>query len=146
MEPTASGGGARPEQQRLAFAGGPEQGERTERRQPNVSSPSKLHSEPLDGIVAPVANRQPAAGPTAFRWLQRVWLIIFVVFCVELGMLLLVLPWTPLWNDNSLLLNFPNLRALVQWNFVRGAVTGLGAVDIWLGIWEAVRQHGRTRI
>jgi len=145
MESTASGSGALPEQKRLAFGDEPKQGERTERQQPSVSSDSKLYPKPLDGVIAPVPSRKYAPGPAAPRWPQRVWLIIFVVFCVELGMLLVVLPWTPLWNDNYLLLNFPKLRALAQWGFVRGAITGLGVVDIWLGIGEAVRQHRRTK-
>ena len=145
MESTASGSGARREQKRLAFGGEPQQGERTERREPSVSSDSKLYPKPLSGVTAPVPSCRQLPEPAARRWPQRVWLIIFVVFCVELGMLLVVLPWSPLWNDNYLLLNFPKLRALVQWGFVRGAITGLGVVDIWLGIGEAVRQRERTK-
>lgn len=53
-------------------------------------------------------------------------------------MLLAVLPWTRLWTDNSILIGMPKLRAFLEINFVRGAVTGIGLLDIWLGIWEAV--------
>jgi hypothetical protein len=75
------------------------------------------------------------------RWAQRVWLVIFVVFCIELGMLLAVLPWTRVWTENSLMFAHPGLRAIMQQNFVRGLATGLGLVDIWIGIWEAVRYR-----
>ena len=71
-------------------------------------------------------------------WLHRLSLVIFVIFCIELGMLLAVLPWTPIWVNNGLISNSPTLKAILQGNFVRGLVTGCGLVDIWIGIWEAV--------
>jgi hypothetical protein len=72
-------------------------------------------------------------------WLQRLSLVVFVVFCIELGMLLAILPWTRVWTDNSLIIGYPQLRSVFQNNFARGVVTGLGLVDIWIGIWEAVQ-------
>lgn len=78
-------------------------------------------------------------------WLHRLSLVIFVVFCVEIGMLLAVLPWTRVWTDNSLLIGYPVLKHFLQQNFVRGAVTGIGILDVWLGIWEAVRYRENNR-
>ncbi len=105
---------------------------------PNLSAPA----EPFTALnaVAPeeAAPSDDAATPL---WVQRVSLIVYVVFCIELGMLLAVLPWTHVWNDNGLLVNSPGLRAFLHQNFVRGAVTGLGLVDVWLGIWEAVHYR-----
>jgi hypothetical protein len=68
-------------------------------------------------------------------------LVIRVVFYIELGMLLAVLPWTRLWTDNGLATSLPKLREILQMNFVRGIVTGVGLVDVWIGIWEAVRYR-----
>ena len=76
-------------------------------------------------------------------WLDRIGLVIKVVFYVELGMLLAILPWTRIWTDNSLILSYPHFRAILQENFVRGAVTGIGLVDIWIGIWEAVHYRDK---
>ena len=73
--------------------------------------------------------------------MHRLSMVIFVAFCVELGMLLVVLPWTRLWTDNSLLAAYPTWRILAQDNFMRGVVSGLGLVDVWLGIREALRYH-----
>lgn len=80
-------------------------------------------------------------------WLHRLSLVIFVIFCIELGMLLSVLPWTRVWTDNSLLAARPTWRALLQDNFVRGVITGLGLIDIWIGVWEAVhyRDPGKKK-
>ena len=56
-------------------------------------------------------------------------------------MLLAILPWTPVWNQNSFLVAYPGLRSVAQNNFVRGIATGLGLIDIWIGIWEAVHYR-----
>jgi hypothetical protein len=94
-----------------------------------------------------VASMESAQQPSAERvprhiiWLHRFSLVILVVFCIELGMLLAILPWTAVWNQNSFLAAHPALKAAVQSNFVRGLATGLGLVDIWIGIWEAVHYH-----
>jgi hypothetical protein len=74
-------------------------------------------------------------------WLQRIWLVVFVLFCLEIGILLIVLPWTRIWTDNSLLLGFPQIREFLMHDFVRGLISGLGLVDIWMGVAEAVRYR-----
>jgi len=90
-------------------------------------------------ISGPVLVMPPAQKPNRqHRWLQRVWLVVFVLFCLEVGILLTVLPWTRLWTDNALLTRFPTLKEILSYNFVRGLVTGLGLVDIWMGVVEAV--------
>ena len=79
------------------------------------------------------------------RWLQRLWLVVFVLFCLEVGIILTVLPWTKLWTDNSMLLSYPALRDFLMHNFVRGVVSGLGLVDIWMGVAEAVTYREGPR-
>lgn len=74
-------------------------------------------------------------------WIDRIGLVIKVVFYIELGMLLAILPWTRVWTDNSLILSYPTFRVFLQQNFVRGVVTGIGLVDIWIGVWEAVHYR-----
>ena len=74
-------------------------------------------------------------------WLQRIWLVVFVLFCLEVGIILTALPWTGIWTNNSLLLGYPRIREFLMQNFVRGLVSGLGLVDIWMGVAEAVRYR-----
>lgn len=85
----------------------------------------------------------PAAEPISRHvvWLHRLSLVVFVVFCIELGMLLAILPWTTVWSQNSFLGAYPAWKAAMQNNFVRGLATGLGLVDVWIGIWEAVHYR-----
>ena len=101
-------------------------------------------------------NQPPVAGPVLVmppaknskrprRWLQRLWLVVFVLFCLEVGIILTVLPWTRLWTENSLLTPFPAVKEFLGHNFVRGLVSGLGLVDIWMGVVEAVTYRETPR-
>jgi len=99
-------------------------------------------------VVVPIQNPATDDAPPSTQavprfviWSHRLSLVVLVVFCIELGMLLAILPWTTVWNQNSFLASYPGLRAFAQNNFVRGLATGLGLVDIWIGIWEAVHYR-----
>jgi hypothetical protein len=73
--------------------------------------------------------------------LHRTSVFLFVMISAVAGVLLVILPWTPEWTDNYLLLSFPWLRTLVSAGFFRGLCSGLGLLDIWIGFWEALHYH-----
>jgi hypothetical protein len=70
--------------------------------------------------------------------MHRVWLVVFVLFCLEVGIILMVGPWIPAWTNNSLSKVFPAVHDFLMNYFVRGAVSGLGLVDFWIGISRAI--------
>lgn len=74
-------------------------------------------------------------------WLHRISVFLFVLISAVAGVLLIILPWTPGWTDNYLLLSYPSLRTLVSSGFFRGICSGLGLLDIWIGFWEALHYH-----
>ena len=76
-------------------------------------------------------------------WLLRIRALLFVTLCATFGVLLIILPWTPKWTDNPVLISMPNLRPIVAHGFFRGLCTGLGVLDLWLGFWEAIYYHER---
>src|SRR5579884_4006620 len=89
-------------------------------------------AEPIQPVVVPIQKSVPEETPSTATpvprfviWSHRLSLVVLVVFCIELGMLLAILPWTTVWNQNSLLAAYPSLKAFVQNNFVRGIATGL---------------------
>ena len=49
-----------------------------------------------------------------------------------LGVVLVMVPWLGYWDHNFFLDRFPGLIPLLLHPSVRGAVTGLGALDIFL--------------
>ena len=74
-------------------------------------------------------------------WLLRIRALLFVTVCATFGVLLIILPWTPKWTDNPLLISMPDLRPILSNGFVRGLCSGLGVLDLWLGFWEAIYYH-----
>ena len=110
----------------------------------NVSELPGPESEPQ--ASGPVLVMPPASQPKhSRRWLQRLWLVVFVLFCLEVGIILIVLPWTRLWTDNALLASFPAIKEFLSYNFVRGLVSGFGLVDVWMGVVVAVTYREAPR-
>jgi len=66
-----------------------------------------------------------------------------VLSSLLVGMMLAVAPWTPWWDVNYLIQPHPMLKALVLSPYVRGAVSGLGLVNVVLGVWELNETWGR---
>ena len=65
-----------------------------------------------------------------------------VIFCLYLGALVAVLPWWPrIWDQNSLLLEYPRLAALLNSGIARGVISGIGLLDIWIGLSEAIHYR-----
>lgn len=76
-------------------------------------------------------------------WLQRLSLVVYVVFCMWLGIVMVLLPWSELWSSNALLARWPAFHPFLHHGFVRGAISGLGFLDVWLGISEAIHYRDR---
>jgi hypothetical protein len=74
-------------------------------------------------------------------WARRLLLVIEVAISVWAGMLVIVLPWTRLWTENPLLSGYPDLRYVLNLSFVRGMISGIGLVDIWMGVSDASRYR-----
>jgi hypothetical protein len=49
---------------------------------------------------------------------------------LEVGLLLVVLPWSGFWEQNYFADTWPPLLVLLRNNYVRGAVSGLGLVNL----------------
>lgn len=76
---------------------------------------------------------------------ERLTVIFFIILCLLLGMYLILAPWDMLfgqWSNNYLLAfvadksGFPVLQRAVASTWFRGAVTGLGVMNILIAAWE----------
>ena len=78
---------------------------------------------------------------------ERLTVIFFIILCLLLGFYLTLLPWMTFgvigdWGDNYLLAfltektGLPILRTAVASTWFRGAVTGLGLVNLLVAFWE----------
>jgi hypothetical protein len=74
-------------------------------------------------------------------WFQRLTSVLFIIFCFELGLFLLIYPWTGGWSDNYFGWFVPG-RFLQPWHgfwnnsYVRGGLSGLGLVNLWIALTE----------
>ena len=62
------------------------------------------------------------------------WLLIAVFF--EMGVVLLVVPWSQFWERNYFAESAPLVRVLLTNGFVRGAISGLGVLNLLAGAME----------
>lgn len=77
---------------------------------------------------------------------ERLTVIFFIILCVLLGFYLILSPWDRLfgpWGENYVLvflsdkIGSPMLQKAVASTWFRGAVTGLGVLNLLIAAWEA---------
>jgi hypothetical protein len=77
---------------------------------------------------------------------EKLTVIFFIILCLLLGSYLILAPWDMLfgnWSDNYLLAlvadktGLPTLQQTVSSNWFRGAITGLGVLNVIIAFWEA---------
>ena len=98
------------------------------RRQGTATSPTASRA-----LSRRQAGRPAREGP-AVSVLGR---LLFLAYFVEVGLVLLVVPWSPFWDRNYFVDLWPALPTVTRSNLVRGAVSGLGRH-------QPVGRHGRT--
>jgi hypothetical protein len=84
----------------------------------------------------PVNVAPMAAG---YSWVHRLGLFLFIVVCFEVGAFLTAFPWTPQWDSNALANLFPWLRDFWTSSYFRGAVSGIGLLNIYISFGEISR-------
>jgi hypothetical protein len=62
--------------------------------------------------------------------------LLSILSSLLVGLVLLVAPWTALWDSNWLLQPHPAMRDLLLNAFTRGAVSGLGLVNILIALYD----------
>ncbi|HEX5709076.1 MAG TPA: hypothetical protein VFX96_17375 [Pyrinomonadaceae bacterium] len=87
----------------------------------------------------------------------RLTVIFFIVLCLEAGLALTILPWAGWWlglgdwGDNYLLVyaaqktGFRGLQSAVSSGWMRGAVTGLGLLNLLMAFWEMAHFRQTVR-
>jgi len=108
-------------------------------QQPNLFS-SQLPVTPPSRLAVntPEGSKPPRQSP---RWIRRLDLFVRIVVRLYLGLIIVVLPWLHFWDENSLLNLIPHLAPLLLNGMVRGIVSGLGLLNIWIAIHDAVHYR-----
>ncbi|MBI2956283.1 MAG: hypothetical protein HYY26_03105 [Acidobacteria bacterium] len=73
--------------------------------------------------------------------IARLFVLTLILFCFELGLFLVLLPWSSLWDWNYFRFRYPELARWLLYFPVRGVISGLGLLDIALAFSLAARSR-----
>jgi hypothetical protein len=127
-------------------------------QQPEMPSPTlALSPAPLPGpegeFVPEVSSRphpgamdtaQPGSHPPQRipRWLERMELFLRVMLRMYIGLAVCYAPWShTFWDQNPIFLQFPSISVFAAHGAVRGIVSGLGLLNLWIAFHDAIRHR-----
>lgn len=104
-------------------------------------------AEPSPATRTTDAAPPRAAGPAAaegtgshgYRWYHKAAALSLSAFCMGVGIFLVVYPWTDYWSQNYFSAFIPEWRQYWDTLYLRGAVSGLGLVNFYISLAEALR-------
>ena len=118
-------------------------------QQPEMTSP-QLTASPAP-VSAAVADPAPDSSPPAPaaphpqripRWLERGELFLRVLLRMYIGLAVCYAPWSHMfWDQNPIFLRFPTLSIYAAHGAVRGIISGLGLLNLWIAFRDAVRHR-----
>ena len=87
----------------------------------------------------PAESGEAVAAPHPRPWYSKILSLCLVVFCFEIGVFLIVFPWLDAWESNRAATYAPGLGDVWGSPFFRGALSGLGLVNIYIACAEGMR-------
>ena len=88
---------------------------------------------------------------------SRLTVIFYIILCLEIGIVLTVLPWVPHgwfglsdWGNNYFLIAASHkvgfgVQRVVASGWIRGAVSGIGILNLGMGLWELINFRRTVR-
>jgi hypothetical protein len=70
----------------------------------------------------------------------RLLRVVLLLIWLELGLVLILVPWSEIWDVNYFLYQYPALGLFVKNPYLRGAISGLGVMNVFLAL-EAFRRR-----
>jgi hypothetical protein len=111
---------------------------------PLTASPAPVSA----AVISPVPDSPtppPAVHPAPHRiprWLERSELFLRVLLRMYIGLAVCYAPWSHMfWDQNPLFLRFPTLAVYAAHGAVRGIISGLGLLNLWIAFRDAVRHR-----
>src|SRR5262249_17987007 len=69
---------------------------------------------------------------------ERIGALIYLFYLFEVGLFLLLVPWSSLWEGNYFVTEIPLLREFCLSPFTRGAVSGVGFLHLLAGVVDSL--------
>jgi hypothetical protein len=107
-------------------------------------SPAPLSGQAVDPVPLPPAQQPSRPAPQRIpRWLERIELLLRVMLRMYIGLAICYAPWSKMfWDQNPLFLQYPTLSNIAVNGAVRGIVSGLGLLNLWIALEDVL---GRRR-
>jgi len=101
--------------------------------------------EPPSGLdPAPAPHDAPRSPHRTPHWLERIELFLRVLLRMYVGLFLCWMPWSHrFWDQNPIFLQYPSVATIAAMGAVRGLVTGLGLLNLWIAFQDAIRYRDR---
>lgn len=80
-----------------------------------------------------------AARHPAYRWYHMLGSAALIAVCTAMGLFLLAYPWSQFWEANTYVLQVPAVQDYWSSPYLRGAVSGLGIVNLFFALVDLVR-------
>jgi hypothetical protein len=96
---------------------------------------------PSEGMPLPpaVEEPRPPEPPPAkrYRWYHKVSAVLFITLCLDVGLFLMICPWTDYWDNFAAFVRA--WRPYLDNMYFRGAISGLGVVNLYISLGEVFR-------
>src|SRR5882757_6056503 len=93
---------------------------------PNQGNLFSTSDEPATAVAPLQPQRQIP------RWLLVIEITLFVILRLYVGALVVLLPWRSIWTTNAWINSWPTAAGFIAQGWVRGIVSGLGLLNIWI--------------
>jgi hypothetical protein len=111
----------------------------------NAPTPASSDLEPSDpthiDYSSVVSQPEPPPPQRIPRWLVRVELFLRVMLRMYIGLAICYAPWShTFWDQNPVFLQFPSVGIFAANGAVRGLVSGLGLLNLWIAFQDALNR------
>jgi hypothetical protein len=111
-----------------------------------ISPPVPASPAPDPGAASDVRGSEAGQPPNRPQdhqriphWLVRAELFLRVLIRIYIGLAVCYAPWSPLfWDQNPLFVQYPTLSIYAANGAVRGIISGLGLLNIWIALRDAI--------
>ena len=119
-------------------------------QQPEIASLSPAANPAPEPGAASVSASRLAPGAHAGKhapqriphWLERAELFLRVLLRMYIGLAICYAPWSRMfWDQNPLFAQYPTLSIWAAHGAVRGIVSGMGLLNLWIAFHDAVRHR-----
>lgn len=108
---------------------------------PESSSLAGAVPSPSQPLVTAAATGAPPPQRIP-RWIVRMELFLRVMLRMYIGLAVCYAPWShTFWDQNPVFMQFPAVASFAANGAVKGIVSGLGLLNLWIALHDALRHR-----